>query len=38
MGIEIVKDKVREYGGSMNIGKDEIGGLDVRVVLKLKKD
>ncbi|MEN3599260.1 ATP-binding protein [Brucella melitensis] len=38
LGLAIVQDTVREYGGSLHLGKDALGGLAVRVVLPLTQD
>ncbi len=38
LGLAIVQDTVREYGGSLHLGKSSFGGLSVRVVLPLTED
>jgi signal transduction histidine kinase len=38
LGLAIVQDTVREYGGSLFLGKSNLGGLQVRVVLPLTED
>lgn len=38
LGLAIVQDTVREYGGSLHLGKSNLGGLQVRVVLPLTED
>lgn len=38
LGLAIVQDTVREYGGSLHLGKSQLGGLQVRVVLPLTED
>lgn len=38
LGLAIVQDTVREYGGTLRLGKSELGGLSVSVVLPLVED
>ncbi|OYR11074.1 histidine kinase-, DNA gyrase B-, and HSP90-like ATPase family protein [Brucella grignonensis] len=38
LGLAIVQDTVREYGGTLHLGKSNWGGLQVRVVLPLTED
>ena len=38
LGLAIVQDTVREYGGSLHLGKSDMGGLQVRVLLPLTED
>ncbi len=38
LGLAIVQDTVREYGGALDLGKSNLGGLQVRVVLPLTED
>jgi len=38
LGLAIVQDTVREYGGSLQLGKSDMGGLQVRVLLPLTED
>ena len=38
LGLAIVQDTVREYGGSLHLGKSAFGGLGVRIVLPLTED
>ncbi len=38
LGLAIVQDTVREYGGSLHLGKSALGGLCVRVLLPLTED
>ncbi|OYR10232.1 histidine kinase-, DNA gyrase B-, and HSP90-like ATPase family protein [Brucella rhizosphaerae] len=38
LGLAIVQDTVREYGGALHLGKSNLGGLQVRVVLPLTED
>lgn len=38
LGLAIVQDTVREYGGTLHLGKSDMGGLQVRVVLPLTED
>ena len=38
LGLAIVQDTIREYGGSLSLGRSSLGGLSVSVVLPLTED